>query len=208
MPLKVTMVCKQVCKQIKGWQCADHNPMQGESSMGGLFKQQITIYVNEKRQRVKKGTPGSRKVKQKSSKWYGQYVDASGKRQRVPLSTDKVAARQMLAALERKAELIRSKVLTLAEAAVSEHQDKSLEEHFNAYLTSLEAKSTCTEHRSERSRQLRRIARECGFQRLSDFERTKLEKWLTQQIHGGMSARTRNSYLTSALAFCNWCIEP
>jgi len=176
--------------------------------MGGLFKQQITTYVNEKGQRVKKGTPGARKVKQKSSKWYGQYVDASGKRQRVPLSTDKVAARQMLAGLERKAELIRSRVLTSAEAAVSEHQAKSLEEHFDAYLDSLEAKGTCAEHRSERCRQLRRIARDCGFHRLPDLDRTKLETWLTQQVRRGMSARTRNSYLTSALAFCNWCIAP
>src|SRR5262249_38444903 len=44
--------------------------------------------------------------------------------------------------------------------------------------------------------------------RLPDLDRTKLEAWLTQQARAGMSARTRNSYLTSALAFCNWCAEP
>jgi integrase len=40
------------------------------------------------------------------------------------------------------------------------------------------------------------------------LQRAPLEGWLTQQARNGTSARTRNSYLTSALAFCNWCREP
>jgi hypothetical protein len=40
-----------------------------------------------------------------SEKWYGEYTDANGHPQRVPLSTDKTAAGQMLAELVRKAEL-------------------------------------------------------------------------------------------------------
>lgn len=175
--------------------------------MGSLIRQQSTIYLDPEGRRVKKGTPRARKVTQKSSKWYGQYLDASNRRRRVPLSTDKVAARHMLAALEREAELVRRGVMTKAEASVSQHQATPIDQHFNDYVAYLEAKGACKEHRAERSRQLRRMAKECELAWLADLDRTALERWLTQQVRRGMSARTRNSYLASALAFCNWCAD-
>src|SRR5262245_4194935 len=143
-----------------------------------------------------------------SGRYYAKYRDGAGVVQVVPTGCkDEQAARHVLAELERKAELVRSGVITAAEVTVGQHQATPLEEHFVAYLAYLEAKGTCKEHRSERGRQLRRIARECGFHRLADLSRTPLENWLTQQARNGMSARTRNSYLTSVLAFCNWCVE-
>src|SRR5262249_36352677 len=152
------------------------------------------------------GQDGSDRIVIESGKWFAKYRDGSGVVRVVPTGCrDETAARQVLAELERKAELVRSNGMTAAEAAVGQHQAKPLEGHFRAYLAYLEAKGACEEHRSERGRQLRRIAEGCGFRRLADLERTKLETWLTLQARNGMSARTRNSYLTSALAFCNWC---
>lgn len=175
--------------------------------MGALFHQQVTTYQDDQGRRVSKNTPGAHKVQQKSSKWYGQYIDGSGQRQRVPLSTDKVAARHMLAVLEREAELVRRGVMTKAEFAVSKHQGTPFNQHIDDYISYLEAKGACKEHRAERARQLRRIAKECEFSRLADLDRTALENWLTKQVRSGMGARTRNSYLASALAFCNWCAD-
>jgi integrase len=113
----------------------------------------------------------------------------------------------MLAALEREAELVRRGVVSKAEASASKHQGSPLDRHFEDYLAYLEAKGACKEHRAERDRQLRRIAKECGFSWLADLDRTALERWLTQHARSGMSARTRNSYLASALAFSNWCAD-
>jgi integrase len=175
--------------------------------MGALIRQQITVYLDAEGRRVQKGTPNAHKVRQKSSKWYGQYLDASNRRRRVPLSTDKVAARHMLADLEREAELVRLGVMSKAEASVSKHQGTPLYQHVDDYVAYLEAKGACKEHRAERDRQLRRIARECEFSWLADLDRTALENWLTKQARSGMSARTRNSYLASALAFGNWCAD-
>ena len=155
------------------------------------------------------GKDGSDRIVIESSKWFAKYRDGAGVVQVVATGCrDETAARNVLADLERKAELVRSKVITAAEAAVGRHSGKPLSDHFDAYLAYLEVKGACQEHRSERNRQLRCIARDCGFHRLSDLDRSKLEAWLTQQARAGMSARTRNSYLTSALAFCNWCAEP
>ncbi len=155
------------------------------------------------------GQDGTDRLLIESAYYVAKYRDGAGNVQVVPTGCrDETAARQVLADLERIAELVRSNVITAAEAATGQHQATPLEEHFGAYLAYLEAKDSCEGHRSERGRQLRRIARECGFHRLADLNRTTLENWLTHQARNGMGARTRNSYLTSALAFCNWCVEP
>ncbi len=155
------------------------------------------------------GEDGSDRIVIESSKWYAKYRDGARVVQVVPTGCrDETAARQVLADLERQAELIRSGVITSTEAAIGHHQGTALAEHIDAYLDYLEAKGACKEHRAERSRQLRRLATDCRFSRLTDLDRSKVEGWLTSQVRDGMSARTRNSYLTSALAFVNWCIEP
>src|SRR5205807_1507921 len=121
---------------------------------------------------------------------------------------DETAARQMLAELERKAELVRSGVISKAEAAIGRHQAAPLREQIDAYIAHLEAAGCCDEHRSERRRQLHRLAANCGFVTLADLDRAGLEQWLANQTRSGMGARTRNSYLVSAVAFCNWCCQP
>ncbi len=154
------------------------------------------------------GKDGSERISTESPYFVAKYRNGAGVV--IEKSTgcrDETAARSVLAELERRAELVKAKVITSAEDAISGHQDTPLAEHFDAYLDYLESKEACVEHRSERSRQLRRIAAECGFHRLPDLDRGKLEAWLTQQTRAGMSARTRNAYLTGALAFCNWCAE-
>ena len=128
------------------------------------------------------------------------HVDSTGCR-------DETAARQVLADLERRAELIRSGVMTSAEAATGNHQFTPFAEHVADYLAHLDAKGACDFHRSERNRQLRHLAKECAFVTLADLRRETLERWLARQTAEGMGARTRNSYLCSALAFCNWSIE-
>src|SRR5438046_941952 len=81
------------------------------------------------------------------------------------------AARQVLADLERKAELVRSGVMTATEAAIGDHQAASLAEHFDAYLAHLEAAGVTKEHRANVKRQLHRLAADCAFGRLADLSR-------------------------------------
>jgi hypothetical protein len=50
-------------------------------------------------------TDDGRRVRLRSRKWYGEYRDADGIVRFVPLATDRTAAEQMLAELERKSEL-------------------------------------------------------------------------------------------------------
>ncbi len=155
------------------------------------------------------GADGSERIVETSPYFVAQYRDGSGV---IRVSStgcrDETAARRILADLERQAELIRSGVVTSAEAAVGRHNKTPLAEHLDAYQTYLESIGACKEHRTERRRQLRRLFADCGFSTLADFHREAMERWLVERTRDGMGARTRNSHLVALLAFANWCADP
>jgi integrase len=154
------------------------------------------------------GEDGSERIAIESPFYVAKYRDGAGVVQTISTGCrDEGAARRVLADLERRAELVRARVMSAAEAAVGDHQATPFGEHVDSYLAYLEAKGSCKEHRSERARQLRRLAADCTFGALADLHREALERWLGAQSRAGMGARTRNSYLGSLLAFCNWCVE-
>src|SRR5262245_38284128 len=92
-----------------------------------------------KSRKVPKGTPGAKKVRTKSGKWYGR---VPGRPKPIPLSTNKVAAQQMLAALVRKAELGKVGISDPFE----EHRKRPLAEHVEDYRRYLEAKGNTAKH--------------------------------------------------------------
>ena len=127
-----------------------------------------------------------------------------------PQCRDKTAAQSVLADLERRAEKVRSKILTAAEDRIADHVMTPIGVHVAAYATHLEAVGTSSKHRYETRRRLDRIVKDCRFSTLSDLDRGAVETWLvteTKRKVNGMSARTRNTYLLSVNAFANWCVE-
>jgi integrase len=179
-------------------------------AMAFLEKRTFTRHVDAQGRRVAKGTPGARKVQEKSAKWWGQYVDAGGVRRRVALCTDKTAARQMLADLERQAE--RGKAGLVDPHA--EHRKSSIEEHVAAYEVSLRGKGVSEKHRAETIRRLNAVIFGCKVRTLGDLAVEEVERFLAILAEGdlesgkkGASARTRNTYRTSAKAFSKWCLK-
>src|SRR5262249_2374822 len=79
------------------------------------------------------GRPGAVRVKKRSAKWYGR---APGSTKAVPLSANKAAAQQLLAALVKKAELGRAGISDPFEA----HRNRPLSEHLEDYYRYLLAK--------------------------------------------------------------------
>lgn len=120
--------------------------------MGSLLRQRIVRWVDSCGGWVNAGTPGAKRVVSKSSKWYGQYRRADGTVARVPLSTNKTAALQVLADLERQVELARAgnTEVSLTELAAS------IEEHVTACLESLRPEVS-EYHLKETSRRLRAV---------------------------------------------------
>jgi integrase len=155
------------------------------------------------------GKDGSDRVIIESPFFIAKYRDGAGLVREIATGCkDETAARQVLADLERRAELVLSNVMTASEAAIGDHQATPLAVHFAAYLAHLEAAGTCTVYRANAERQLNRLAADCSFGRLSDLNRAALERWLVTRAREGMGARTRNSYLVTATCFANWCADP
>ncbi len=117
------------------------------------------------------------------------------------------AARYKLAELVKRAEHLKSGILTTAEARTADHQAAPLAEHFDAYGEHLRASGCTAAHRKNVRGRLRRLGAECGFAKLAELDRAELEKWLVAQEAADMSARTRNAYGAAAVSFANWCVE-
>jgi len=153
------------------------------------------------------GKDGSDRVVITAGTYTAKYRDGSGiVRERATGCRDESAARSVLGDLERRAELVKSKVITAAEDAISDHQDTPLVSHFDAYQTKLEADGTSPDHRGNVQRCLNRIATDCRFSMLGDLKREAFEQWLVEKTRADMGARTRNLHRACLVAFCNWAV--
>src|SRR5262245_31391335 len=126
-----------------------------------------------KARKVPKGTPGARKVKKKSTKWYGR---VPGSARPVPLSANKVAAQQMLAALVRKAELGRVGILDPYE----EHRQRPLTEHLNDYYRFLLAKGVTLKQAKQVRQRVQAVLDGCGFILPGDLSAARVQGFLAE----------------------------
>jgi integrase len=171
--------------------------------MATLLKPWITRYLDANGRQVRKGTPGARKVKERSTKWYGQYVDVDGRRRRIPLCTDKVAARQMLVALEREVQLGRAGVVD----PYAGHRRAPIETHIEDYRSHLANKGVTAAHLKETTREIRAVLEHCGAKTLAGLCPEGVERFLAVLTDKGTGATTRNRYLASIKAFAKWCLR-
>jgi len=154
-----------------------------------------------------------KKIMHEAGCWYARYRDAEGRDCRTSTGCqDKQTAAQVLADLLAGLEKVKAGIITPSEAKVAEHSDKPLLRHVDDYLVHLEAKRVRGRRVSEHYRRclrgrLTRIVKECGFHRLGDIARHEVERWLLKAEEANMAAGTRNDYLISILAFCNWAIR-
>lgn len=139
----------------------------------------------------------------KAKKYYGQYVDADGITRRVPLSTNKTAAEQMLNALVRKAELGRVGVHDRFE----DHRKRPLSVHRDEWEASLRANSRGEEYIKLKLTRLNAILESCSFKFLVDLSADKLELFLARlRDEDDLSIQTANDYLQAAKQFTRWLV--
>jgi len=117
-----------------------------------------------------------------------------------------------LADLVKRAEHIKAGIITPDQDRQAGHSNKPLAEHIDKYLEHLRAKTVrgrriSSKHKAHVQRQLRQVVKDCGFAKLSDIRREAMERWMNRQESAGMGARTRNTYRSAILSFCNWCME-
>jgi integrase len=109
-----------------------------------------------------------------SKKWYGEYRDADGIEQCVPLSTDKTAAAQMLADLVKKAELGKAGITDPYEA----HRKRPLAEHVADFERGLVAKGNGATHAQAAAARVRRTVEGCRFAFIGDISISPVQEFL------------------------------
>jgi integrase len=114
--------------------------------------------------RVRKGTPGAKKVKERASKWYGQGIPGMPPRKRVPLCSDKRAAQGMLNELVKKAERGAAGLPDLDRLA------KPVAEHLEAYRRYLLAKGDTAGHADKTVRRCRATVAAAGAESPGDLQ--------------------------------------
>ena len=158
--------------------------------------------------KVTTGKDGSPRIVEESGTYIAKYRDGAGFVCEVSTGCrEEDAARSVLSKLERRAELVKSEVLSKSEAAMADHQTISIVIHFAAYLNHLRAKGTTAAHVVDLQHKTDRLFADCGVETLRVIVAEPLESWLTAQQAKRMSARTRNRYLQAVRGFCKWCVE-
>src|SRR5712692_9676955 len=110
--------------------------------MASLIKPWITTYHLPDGTRVKRGTPGARKRRQRTKSCYVQLKDPSGVWKRIKLCKDKTSAEQMKNELVKRTELERAGIVDPFEM----HRKRPLNEHLADFEASLQNKGDTEDH--------------------------------------------------------------
>lgn len=157
--------------------------------------------------KVTTGEGGADRLLLEASTYTAKFRDGAGVVQEVATACRELdAARRVLGDLERRAELVKAKVLTPVEDRVADHQGTALAEHLAAFDEHLRAKDKSDIYRSYTRRYLDRLAAEVPFATLPDLRREGLERWLAARAGAGVGAKARNAYRGALVTFSNWCV--
>jgi integrase len=155
-----------------------------------------------------RATPKGCRIATCSMYYRAGYKDGQGVSRTVPTGCrDESAARAVLVELERRAEMVRAGVLTVAEDAISDQRRAPVAHHFDAYLSSLAARGCTPKHCHSVKRRLTAVFTECRFRSLKDVKCEAVEAWLITGANLRRSARTKNTYTIAAKAFLNWAVQ-
>jgi hypothetical protein len=149
--------------------------------MSTLFRVPVTHYVDAQGKRVRKKTPGARRRRSKSKKWYVRYMDGHGIERREVLCVDKESATVMLAELVRKADRQRAGLSDPYE----DHRRAPLADHIAVFREHLAAKDSTTDHVDQTVQRVEMICEESGSRRLNDLDDDRVATWLANaRKHG------------------------
>ena len=139
-----------------------------------------------------------------SPTWYGQFKDADGIRQRVPLCENKAASETMLAELIRAAGMGRAGFRD----PFAEHRKRPLAEHLGDWEASLRANGRGDDYLSLKLGRVRAILDGCKFTFTADLSADRLELFLAKlRKEEGRSVQTSNDYLQAVKQFVHWLVD-
>ncbi|HSW47238.1 MAG TPA: hypothetical protein VLM89_16870 [Phycisphaerae bacterium] len=147
---------------------------------------------------------GQQRIALESDRYVVRYRDAEGVVRTASTDCrDERQARQLLEQLVSQAAASCPKPA----AAGGERRPIAFRDHFREYLQDLKGRGAPTARLADIERQVRRLARQCGFVRLTDVESISVQRWALDRQADGMSAGACNAHLGHLTDFVEWCIR-
>ena len=181
--------------------------------MAGTYRPTIIRYLNAQGRRVSKGTPGAKRVREKSKTFWGRVADANGKVQPVALCDDADAAEAMLAAMKQRAKREARGDIDPFE----DHRSRPLAEHVEDFRGFLESKANTAQHVALTVGRVLSVVDGCKFQRLADLNAGRVAAWLSDrrkpktdkdgQTIPGLGIVSSNHHLVALKSFGNWLVR-
>jgi integrase len=151
---------------------------------------------------------GSPRINERSATFYAKFRDGEGQVHVVPTGAKTEAgARSVLAELEKRAERVRTGLLTPAESRAADFGRTAIETQLADYRRDMESRMLSPVRIANVAAQLARICRECNFATVASLDGQALARWLADRTAEGMSPGMRNTYRLEAVAFANWLIR-
>ena len=181
--------------------------------MAGIYRPTIIRFYDSQGRQVPKGTPGARRVREKSKTFWGRVPDANGKPRGVSLCDDEEAAETMLTAMKQRAKRIARGDVDPFE----DHRSRPLAEHVEDFRGFLEAKGNTAEHVALTVNRALAAFNGCGFKRLADLNAGRVAGWLADRRKpkndkegtaiAGLSIASSNHHLVAVKSFGNWLVR-
>lgn len=173
--------------------------------MAHLVRPWIVRYIDPKtKKRVPKGTPGAKKVRERSAKHYAAGVAGLPAGKRVPLATDKTVAQRMLADLVLRAERGQAGI----DDKLHAQRVRPLAEHLADFRRALEARGKTTKHVRQTNQHVQDAFDGCDFKTLDDVSAMPVIDWLAAaQRAGRFGATTAAYYARDLRSFFRWMVR-
>ena len=137
--------------------------------------------------------------------WHAKYTDADGViRRRSTRCRDKSSAQAVYSRWLAEVERLKAGIVTASEVAASHHAMRPLAEHLADYEAKHRAAGHDERHIRESLVRLHRVFKNIGARTIRDLSRASVERWLADHAGKGLSARTRNLYRSTLVAFVQW----
>ncbi len=139
--------------------------------------------------------------------WYAQYVDGDGKRvaHRSTGTSDKAAAKRILAKWEADAALRREGVIDLAAERLNSQVIRPFREHLKDFRASLSSAGKTQKHITATVDVIESVQGEAGWQTLGDIAIEHVEAYGARLRTDGAAGRTIQRKLAAMKQFTRWC---
>ncbi|MFM9963595.1 MAG: tyrosine-type recombinase/integrase [Planctomycetaceae bacterium] len=223
-PMQVRRVCNATCnpertfRRLSAVRSSARTPTVRRSTtkgfrMSGTYRPTIIRYLNAQVRQVSKGTPGARRVREKSKTFWGRVPDANGKPRGVALCDDADAAEAMLATMKERAKRIKRGDVDPFE----DHRERPVAAHVEDFRSFLESKAGTAAHVALTVQRLSAVVDGCKFKKLTDLNVGRVAGWLADrrnpktdkdgEVIASLSVASSNHYLVAVKSFGHWLVK-